>query len=159
MEMYHFVTQWFFLASVEQVWRQIADLKSYPTKWPVWKKATLRGSERELRHGSVIDYVARGIVPITGRFTFEITAFQPPTLLEYVSSGDIVGKCKWLVEPCDDGAVVTSCWDVGLSIAVINLVSKLPFVKPIMSKHHDLVMAQGYQGFKAILESHKQQIQ
>ena len=158
MEMYHFVTQWFFLAPVKQVWGQIADLKSYPAKWPVWKKATVRGSEPELQHGSVIDYVARGIFPISTRFTIEITVFQPPTLLEYVSSGDLVGKCKWVMEPHDDGTVVTSCWDMGLTLAVVNLLSKLPFVKSILGKHHDLVMAQGYRSFRAILENHKQQI-
>jgi hypothetical protein len=48
--------------------------------------------------------------------------------------------------------MVTSCWEMGTSIRVFNLLPRLRFVDAVMGMHHDYVMAQGYRGFKAILE-------
>lgn len=152
MKIFNFVTEWFFQAPIEKVWEQIADVKSYPTKWPTWKSAVLRGSECELQLGSVVDYVGRGPVPYSARFAFEITAFQPPTLMAYESSGDLVGQGRWVLQPHDSGTLVASYWDVGTSIVFFDFLARLPFVRPIMRKHHDYVMAQGYRGFKAELE-------
>lgn len=152
LNVFHFVTEWFFRAPIDKVWQQVTDVRSYPTKWPIWKSAVFRGSERELQLGSVIDYVGRGPVPYSARFTFEITVFQPPRLMAYESSGDLVGKGRWVLQPHSGGTLVTSCWDVGTSIVLFDCLASLPFVKPIMRKHHDYVMAKGYRGFKAELE-------
>lgn len=152
MEVFHFVTKWFFQAQIEKVWEQITDVKSYPIKWPTWRRAMFRGSESELQSGSVIDYVGRGPVPYSMHFTFAITALQPPTLMEFESSGGLVGRGKWVLESHGNGTVVTSYWDVGTPIAIFNILSKLPLVKAIMRKHHDYVMNQGYRGFKTELE-------
>ena len=152
MEKFRFVTKWFFQAPIGKVWEQITDVESYPEKWPTWKRTVFCDSTSELQLGSVIDCVARGIVPYTVRFTFAITAFQSPTLMAFESSGDLVGTGRWVLEPQDDGTVVTSYWDTGISIAFFNAVFKLPFVNGILGKHHDYVMDQGYRGFRARLE-------
>jgi len=152
LKIFHFVTEWFFQAPIEKVWEQITDVRSYPTKWPTWRRAVFRGSERQLQLGSVVDYVGRGPVPYSVRFTFEITAFQPPTLMAYESSGGLVGSGRWELKPHGSGTLVTSYWDVGTSIALFGFLAGLSFVRPIMRKHHDYVMAQGYRGFKAELE-------
>ncbi len=37
MEMYHFVTNWFFQAPIKGVWEELMDLKSWPTpRNPDW---------------------------------------------------------------------------------------------------------------------------
>lgn len=152
MVVHHFVTKWSFRAPIDTVWKQIVDVVSYPDKWPAWKSAVLQGPESELRLGSVVDNVARGLVPYTARFTFEMTALHPPTLLECESSGDLVGKVRWVLEPCRDSTMVTSYWEMGTSIGLFDFLAKVPFGRAIMKRHHDFVMAQGYQGFKNELE-------
>jgi hypothetical protein len=151
--MFRFVTKWFFQAPIGEVWEQITDVEAYPEKWPIWKRTVFCDSKSELQLGSVVDCVARGIVPYTVRFTFAITAFQPPTLMAFESSGDLVGTGRWVLEPQDSGTVVTSTWNAGSPIALINVVSKMPFGKGILAKHHDYVMGQGYRGFRARLEA------
>jgi uncharacterized protein YndB with AHSA1/START domain len=153
MQIYNFCTDWFFQAPIEQVWEQITDMKSYPTKWPTWKQVIFRNGESEVQPGSVIDYVARGPLPFTVRFTFEITAWEPPILMEYKSSGDLVGECSWVLEPHEDGTMVTSCWDMGTTIPICSSLPRFRFIDAIMYKHHDYVMAQGYRGFRATLEA------
>ena len=152
MKIFNFVTEWIFQAPIENVWEQIIDVRSYPTKWPTWRSAVFRGSERALQLGSVVDFVGRGPIPYSVHFTIEITAFQPPTLMAYESSGDLVGKGRWVLKPHGSGALVTSYWDVGTSLVLFDFLASLPLVKPLMRKHHDYVMAQGYRGFKAELE-------
>ena len=63
MEMYHFVTKWFFQAPIKSVWEEIADIESWPTWWQDIKNATIRGSESTLELGSVADCVVRGVLP------------------------------------------------------------------------------------------------
>jgi hypothetical protein len=152
MKMHHFVTKWFFHAPIDQVWEQITDVHSYPAIWSTWKTVSYRGSESELQLGSIIDYAARGPVPYTARFTFQITALQPPTLMEYQTSGDLVGEGSWILETHADGTSVTSQWDVGTSLRAFDFLTRLPFAGPFVRLHHDYVMDQGYRGFRAVLE-------
>ena len=152
LNIFHFVTEWFFQAPIDKVWEQITDVRSYPTKWPTWRSVVFRGLECELQLGSVVDYVGRGPIPYSVCFTFEITALQPPTLMAYESSGGLVGKGRWVLQPQGSGTLVTSFWDVGTSIVLFDFLAGLPFARPIMRLHHDYVMAQGYRGFKAELE-------
>lgn len=150
--MIQFVTKWRFQAPIEKVWEEVTDVISYPAKWPTWRETVLRGSESKVQIGSVIDCVGRGVLPFSVSFTSEITTFQPPTLMEYASSGGLVGNGRWVLTPNGNGTDVISYWDFGLPTPIFSFLSKLPFAKSLMAKHHDYVMAEGYRGFQARLE-------
>jgi uncharacterized protein YndB with AHSA1/START domain len=152
MEMYHFVTKWFFKAPIERVWEEIIDWESYPNWWQSVKNARIRGSEHNLQLGSVIDCEVRGSRLYTLRFWAEVTALQPPNLQEIKSSGDLMGGGKWLLESQDGDTATTFYWDVGTTNPIMNLAGKLPFVKTWMQNNHDKVMANGYKVLKAKLE-------
>jgi hypothetical protein len=152
MEMYHFVTKWFFNAPIENVWSEIEDLNS----WPVWskdfKRVQIRGSEPTAQLCTVADAEVRGNLPYNLRFTVEVTTFQPPNLMEFKSTGDLAGTGKWILEPQVDGTAVTYYWDVGTTNPIFNLLGKLPFVRKLMEMNHDDVMKGAYQGLKNRLE-------
>lgn len=152
MKMYHLVTKWFFQAPIEKVWDEIADLNSWPTWWQDFKKATIRGTEAKLQLGSLADCEVRGALPYTLRFSLEVSAFQPPTLMELKSSGDLMGNGKWVLEHQSDGTAVTYYWDVGITIPMLNLLGKLPITEAMMKKNHDDVMDKGYRLLKIKLE-------
>jgi hypothetical protein len=141
MEMYHFVTKWFFDASIDKVWKEIEDLNS----WPVWskdfKRVQIRGPAE-----------VRGKLPYTLRFTVEVATFQPPNLMEFKSTGDLAGTGKWVLEPQEVDTAVTYYWDVGTTNPIFNLLGKLPFVRKLMEMNHDDVMKGAYQGLKDRLE-------
>ena len=128
MKIDHFVTEWFFQAPIERVWEEIIDVEAWPTFWQTYKKATIRGPEPRLQLGSVVDSEVRpkGALSYTLRFTLEVTAFQPPILMEIKSSGDLVGTGKWVLEPQAGGTAVTYYWDVGLTNPILNLLRQLP---------------------------------
>lgn len=150
--MYHFVTEWSFHAPIEKIWKEIEDWESWPTWWQDWRKNAIRGPESMAQLGSVVDCALRGSLPYTLRFSVEITALEPPNLSEYDSSGDLAGSGKWVLEAQNDGTVVTCYWDVGTTNPVFNLLGKLPFVRAMMEKNHNEVMARGDHGLEARLE-------
>ena len=152
MKIYHLVTKWFFQVSIEKVWDEIADLNSWPTWWKDFKKATISGTEAKLQLGSMADCVVRGALPYTLRFSLEVSKFQPPTLMELKSSGDLVGNGKWVLEHQSDGTAVTYYWDVGITRPMLNLLGKMPFAESMMKKNHDEVMEMGYRFLKTKLE-------
>lgn len=152
METYHFVTNWHFQAPIERVWEELVDVKAWPTWWPSWRKATLHGAESKSQLGSMIDNEVKGTLPYSLRFTTQVTAFQPPQLLELKSLGDLSGGGKFVLERRDDGTAVTYYWDVATANPVFNLLGKLPFVRAMIEKNHDYVMDEGYRGLKPRVE-------
>jgi uncharacterized protein YndB with AHSA1/START domain len=152
MEIYHFVTKWFFQAPPERVWEESANMESYPSWWKDLKKAEIRGPESQLQLGSFVDCEVRGALPYSLRFTIEVTTYQPPNLIELKSSGDLVGTGRWVLESKDDGTASTFYWDVGTTNRILNLLGKLPFLRKMLEKNHDDVMAKGYKVVKSKIE-------
>jgi carbon monoxide dehydrogenase subunit G len=148
MEMYHFLTKWFFNAPIEKLWKEIEDLDSWPTWSEGFKKVKIRGPELTAQLGTVADAEVKGSLPYTLHFKLEVTTIQPPTLMEFKSAGDLAGTGKWVLEPRDNGTAVTYFWDVGTTNPIFNLAGKLPFVRKMMEKNHDEVMKSAYQGLK-----------
>lgn len=152
MELYHFVTKWFFHAPIEGVWEEIVDIPSWPSWWASWKKADFHGSVPPLQLGSVIDHEVRGRLPYCVRFRVVVTVFQPPHCLAIASSGDLVGNGTLILEPQDQGTAVTYLWDVGLPHPLLNFLGKLSFTRALLEKNHDSVMDEGYRGLKGRIE-------
>lgn len=152
MVMYHFITKWFFQAPVERVWDEAANMKAYPEWWRNLKKAKMHGPESRLQLGSVVDCEVKGALPFSLRFTVEVTTFQPPNCMEIKSTGDLAGSGKWVLEPQNGGTLSTFYWDVGTTSPILNLLGRIPFVKPMLKKNHDDVMAKGYEIVKSRIE-------
>ena len=152
MEMYHFVTEWFFKAPIERVWEETGNIEAYPTWWKGLRKAKMRGPESRLRLGSIADCEVKGTLPFSLRFTVEVTAFEPPHVVEIKSTGDLVGTGRWVLQCRDGGTQSTFYWDVGTSNPILNLLAKVPFVKPLLEKSHDHVMTKAYEVVRARIE-------
>ena len=149
MGMYHFITEWFFPVPVERVWEETANIGAYPTWWKNLKKAVIRGPESRLQLGSIVDCEVKGSLPFSLRFTIEVTTFDPPRLLEIKSTGDLIGTGKWTLESKDNGTQSIFHWDVGTTNPVLNIIARIPFVKSMLEKNHDDVMAKGYEVINA----------
>ncbi len=145
LEIYHLTTHWYFNAPVEQVWHELVDSDEQ------WQQAAARG-EKTIGAGTIAYNEVKGDLPYTLRFTTEITRFEPPFICEAKSTGDLVGSGKWVLEPRDGGTAATFYWDVGMSNPVLNLLSKVPFVRDAMVQNHDQVMQEDYRHTLARLE-------
>ena len=152
MEMYHFITNWFFQTPIEGVWEELIELKSWPAWGQYFKRVSIRGRGPAEYIGSVAECEVRGTLPYTLRFSIEVTTFQPFTIIAFTSSGDLVGEGKWILESKAGGTAVTFYWDVGTTNPILNLLAKFPFIRAMMEKNHDDVMANIYQALKTKIE-------
>jgi len=152
MEMYHFVTHWYFHAPIDLVWRELNNIEAWPLWWRSYQKAAIRGEQKSIEVGTIVDNRVKGSLPYSLTYDTQITQWEPPALLELKSTGDLVGNGKFMLEARDDGTAVTFYWDVGTSNAVFNLLAKLPFIRRFMEKNHGVVMDDGYRGLRARIE-------
>jgi hypothetical protein len=91
-------------------------------------------------------------LPYTLHFKLEVTAFQPPNLMEFKSAGDLAATGKLVLEPRNNGTAATYYWDVGTTNPIFNLAGKLPFVRKMIEKNHNEVMKSAHQGLKNMVE-------
>jgi uncharacterized protein YndB with AHSA1/START domain len=150
--MYHFVTNWFFNAPIERVWKEIED----PKTWSIWlqdfKKITPRPLESMQQVGNTVDVEYKGNLPYTFRFALEVTKAKPLALIELKATGDLIGTGKWVLESRNPGTAVTYYWDVGVTNPIFNLLIRLPFVKAITESNHNATMDRAFQALKSRLE-------
>ncbi|MEE8471246.1 MAG: SRPBCC family protein [Dehalococcoidia bacterium] len=150
--MYHFVTRWFFEASMENVWDKLTDIESWPTWWKGIKKAMIRVSGTMSDPTLVAECKVKGDLPYTFRFSLEVTTFRRPDLVEFKSWGDLVGSGKATLEPAAGGTECTIYWDVRTAKTILNLLVSLPLAKGLVEKNYYDLMDNGYQALKRALE-------
>lgn len=102
--------------------------------------------------GTVADCKVRGFLPYTLRFSVEVTALEPLSLLEVRSSGDLAGEGRVVLAPRGGGTAVTIPWDVRTTRTVVNLLGKAPFVKHLLEKNHGYVMGRVYRALRPRVE-------
>jgi uncharacterized protein YndB with AHSA1/START domain len=152
-EEYRFVTRWRFDAPVERVWAAITDVERYPDWWPGVLRATVLGAEKTLRVGQVTEVAVRGALPYTLHFRTEVVEFAEPLRLILHSSGELSGRGEWRLTTTGSETEVTYLWEVRLVKPGFGFLSSLPFVRRLLARKHDRVMAQGYSNLCRLLAS------
>jgi Polyketide cyclase / dehydrase and lipid transport len=151
MEVYHFVTHWFFEATIDRVWAEIID----GTTWPEWlqdfRKVTPRDPNAQAEIGAIVDIEYRGDLPYTFRFSTEIIELHPPCLLTIEAFGDLTGQGKWQLEAQENNTIVTYYWDVSASSPIFDLFMKLPFARRLSEQNHDKTMERAFHALKTRL--------
>ncbi len=148
---YRFLTRWQFDAPIDRVWAVITDVERYPDWWPGVRKAVVPGSDKSLRVGQVAELAVRGSLPYTLHFRTEVVEVAPPERLVLRSSGELTGRGEWSLAATERGTDVTYLWEVKLDKPGFGLLVRLPGVKPLLSRNHDRVMAEGYANLCRIL--------
>jgi uncharacterized protein YndB with AHSA1/START domain len=148
---FHFRTDWLFDAPIDPVWKIITDIKRLPEWWPMFKRATLRGSDETLRVGQTVDCVVRAALPYSLAFSLQIADLSPPTMMRLRSKGDLAGWGQWDLRPTGDGTAVRYTWDVDLTRPVLGALGRLPFARSLLERNHDAVMGQGFENLKRLL--------
>lgn len=154
MELYHFFSEHYLLAPIEEIWETLEDAEAWPEWSAGFKNIVIQGDEPKLELGSRIHCEVKGSLPYTLRFELEVRVIQPPTIMEYVATGDLQGTGKWVLESQEDGTLVKYYWDVGTTSRLFNLLGKISFIKRMLESNHDRVMDEAYRSLKMRLEKH-----
>jgi len=151
-QQYHFVTEWWFDVAPDRLWQQVVDVASWPDWWGDISEARLQDSETTLCRGSVIRGAVKGALPYTLNLTIEVTAMEPPRLLEVRADGDLTGTGRWVLEPRTGGTFTRLDWNVATTGLLLSLLGRLPPVRALLERNHHELMARGYEMLRRRVE-------
>ena len=146
---YHFVTDWSFKAPVNRVWDVIKEVEAMPTWWPGFQKAQIRGADKTIRVGTMIDASVKWVLGDLN-LTIEVSQLDTNKKLLLKTSGDLQGTGRWLLTQHGSETRTKYYWDVSTTGWLINLVGLL--TKPLLVRSHAKVMAAGYKALKSRIE-------
>ena len=141
---FHFVTAASYASPVDAVWKVITDIERLTEWFPGFEKAALRGSDKTLRIGQVVDCRLAAPMGYRLNFTLTISDLTPPTMMRLDSAGDLVGWGQWDLAQSGAKTSVTYTWHVGMNKPVFNTIANFGFVRAILTKNHEIVMDKGF---------------
>jgi uncharacterized protein YndB with AHSA1/START domain len=144
MAAFHFVTRGSFSSTPAAVWDVITAVERLPEWFPGFEQASLRGTDRTLRVGQVVD--CRLAAPMGYRLNFTLTVVEitVPTLLRLESDGDLVGWGQWDVVPATAGTAVTYTWHVAMTKPGFSAIANIGIVRRLLARNHEIVMDKGF---------------
>jgi hypothetical protein len=74
---------------------------------------------------------------------------EPPTRLEGIASGDVIGLGRWQFAEQGGVTAVRYEWNVRTAKPVMNLLA--PFSRPLIKWNHDQIMRDGGKGLARLL--------
>lgn len=140
---YRFATRWSVDAAPEEVFTVLTD----PDRLTSWWPAVLRSVEK-IEVGDARDAEGRrvrlstqGWLPYRLRWDLTVVRYDPPVLLDFEASGDLVGRGRWLVTGRNGCATVHHMWKVRADKPLLRVGSLL--LKPVFAMNHRWAMARG----------------
>ncbi|SCK27586.1 SRPBCC family protein [Vogesella sp. LIG4] len=144
MAEYRFCTQWRFDAPLEEVWRVIYDVRSWPQWWQGVEEVLELAPGDAAGVGARQRYVWKGALPYRLSFDVHITAVQPLALLVGRASGEVEGVGCWQFSREQGATVVRYLWQVRTTRRWMNWLA--PLARPLFEWNHDYLMEAGRRG-------------
>jgi hypothetical protein len=141
---YHFITEWRFKATIQEIREILGDATDLPRWWPsVYMEAELTKTGDANRVGEVIRLYTKGYLPYTLRWDFTVTKAEPLTL---EAKGDFVGRGIWLFEQQGDEVIVKYDWKIEAEKPLLKRLT--PILRPLFSWNHHWAMEMGRQSIE-----------
>jgi hypothetical protein len=138
---YSLLTRWRFETTADRVWSLIYNAESLASNWPGIKRFHILNIEDGLKTGCRILVTVKSL-PGDLDFTLEVTEVEQGRRLALISSGDLEGRGRWLVEERDGATWSEFSWDVSTTEWFMNVLGL--FLKPLLIRSHDRTMERGY---------------
>src|SRR5579884_164955 len=151
MAEYRFVTVWQVRAPIDRVWNAIYESESWPEWWKGVENVTTLRPADERGLGGLTRYVWKSALPY--RLTIDTTAtrIDKPHAMDGRSTGELAGEGRWRLSQEDGVTTVRYEWDVTTTKPWMNLLA--PLLRPAFEWNHDVVMRQGGEGLRGLLEA------
>jgi uncharacterized protein YndB with AHSA1/START domain len=148
---YRFVTVWRVEAPIDAVWDAIYSSDRWPAWWGSVKRVVELSHGDEDGVGNVRRYTWRSRLPYPLIFDVRVTRVERPTVLEGLSTGELVGRGTWHLST--DGGVTTvrNTWEVQTTKGWMNLLA--PLARPLFAWNHAYSMRQGGEGLAWLLRA------
>ena len=146
MSLYNFITDWKFNAPVENVWKEIHSMDTWPEWWKYVKSVRLvrAGDQDDLQ--SIRRITWSTALPYTITFDSELIFLKPYERIEGNVYGELTGTGTWIFFYENNHTHVRYEWRVETTKKWMNLLE--PIARPLFKWNHDKVMQAGYEGLQ-----------
>jgi uncharacterized protein YndB with AHSA1/START domain len=130
---YVFVDEWEVEAPQEEVFRALADARTYPDWWrPVY--IGVEGDD-EPSLGCATRHHFKGVLPYTLRTRSQIVEYDPPHSFKVRVEGDLTGQGTWTLTPRDGKVHVRFDWIVIADRPLLRALT--PILRPVFRFNHN----------------------
>ena len=145
---YDFLTKWRFDdTDITEVADILEDTATLPRWWPeLFRTVTIVKPGTGHALGQIAKCECRARLPYTLRFTYTVVEERYPFGSTIDSTGDLVGRGVWRLEPRDGGVDVQYEWRVNLQKPLLRFVS--PILRPLLAANHEWSMNRGEEGLR-----------
>jgi uncharacterized protein YndB with AHSA1/START domain len=147
---YKFVDPWVIQAPIEEVYRHIADPRTFAQWWPVYSKVAILEEAPEPGVGGKALLTVKSALGYSLELEVETVEADPPRYLKTVSRGQLEGAGEWQLEQTGNATYVTFSWVVESHHPLLNWLE--PIAKPLFTWSHNDASRKGHQGLKKLLE-------
>jgi hypothetical protein len=141
---FHLVTEWIVDSAVEDVWRVLNTLGTWPDWWPSVKQVDLLREGDEAGIGSIYRMRWSTALPYDLTFEMRTVKVEPLVTIEGRASGELDGIGRWTLQPEGSRCKVRYDWIVKL--AKPWMVRFAFILRPVFSWNHNVVMERGRRG-------------
>ncbi len=146
---YHFITEWSFRAPAERIWALVKEPESIAEWWPEIEKVKIRGENKDIAKGNIIDVAIKGFL-FNLNITLEVIGIESKKELHLKSYGDLEGHGLLTLKEEGDFTKVTYIWEVNTIRWWMNILGL--FLKPLLTWSHKKAMDSGYNALKSCIE-------
>jgi hypothetical protein len=150
MKEYQFVDLWTIKAPLDEVYRHVADPRTYAEWWPSYDSVRILEDAPFPHVGGWAELLVKSPFGYRLRIEVETTEADPPRYLKTISRGQLAGTGIWEFSCEGDATVAVWTWIVRSDHPLLNRLEWI--AKPIFALSHVLASRQGHQGLKRLLE-------
>ncbi len=151
MTRYDLVTVWRLPASPAQVWQVLARAEHWPRWWPEVERVEILTPHNPAGLGARHRHHWRTRLGYRLCFELEVVRLDPPSRVDALISGDLVGRGRCRLRGGAGRTVVRIDWHVHTRKAWMNRLA--PLARPAFLWNHRRVMASGEAALSALLVS------
>lgn len=150
MAQYKFVDHWYIKAPREEVFRYVADARTYPQWWPVYPKVEVLREVEPGQPGGKGRLLVKSALGYTLQLEAETVAIEPPRYIKTIVTGQLAGTGEWEFSQEGDTTHAIFTWIVESHHWLLNILE--PIAKPLFAWSHDDASRKGHLGLKKLLE-------
>jgi len=146
---YHFLSEYTLSSGRDAVWAALTDVGRWPAWWRSLRRIeVIREATAEHNVGAIYRNHVRAPTGYGFVYSTEIAEVDPLRRIDVISSGDIVGRGRFLVsEGPSGGTEVSFAWLVETPKWWMNLLA--PIARPAFTWNHDRLMTDFGKGLAA----------
>lgn len=150
MAQYKFVDHWYIRAPREEVFRYVADARTYPQWWPVYPKVEILREVGPGQIGGKVRLVVKSALGYRLQLEAETVALEPPHAIRTIATGQLAGTGDWEFLQEGDTTHAIFTWIVTSNHPLLSVLE--PIAKPLFAWSHDDASRKGHLGLKKLLE-------